>query len=265
MPKGGFWTANEALCYEPKRQFRFLVDIDGMALEDNESGDAYHDAPDTSLMWYIKSVDKPSVALATVEDGEIPWGDGVPQPLTGGPLWKPVTMTMVDPQYPNATRKLMRLIRRAGYLDEKAQGINNNSGDFQFAYLKGAVGKVEIHQLDALGERLETWQLIDAWPGEINFGKLDYSSDDFVEISVTWVYSYAKLIAYGAEGDKPLDSDSGLAMQGDHYDGQMNERSFTYQRNGPQASGKIGTGTGTVKSSDGTSTPPPPAGGAGGA
>ena len=259
MPKGGFWTANEALCYEPKRQFRFKVEIDGMAFEDDAAGDAYQDGKDLSLMWYIKTVDKPTVQMATFEDGEVTWGSEVSEPQASAPQWQPVAMTMVAPQYPNATRKLMRLLRRAGYLDKKAQAINGVN-QFDSTYLKGAVGSVKIHQLDSLGEALETWELIDAWPGEINFGKLDYASEEFVEISVTWVYSYAKLIAYGAKG---LDSASGMAMQkkpvldengqpvlgsdgkplmDSYYDGQMNERTFIYQRDGHIPTGKIGTG-----------------------
>ena len=237
MPKGGFWVTNGGLGYEPKRQFRFRVEIAGMALEDNASGDSYDDKPDDqdgTILWYIKTVDKPSVSLASYEAEEVNFGMDNPTPRAAGPIWKPVTMTFVDPQYPNVTRKLMRLLRRAGYMDEEAQGINA-SNQFEHAFLKGSVGDVKIHQLDALGDILETWDLVDAWPSEINFGKLDYSSDDFVEISVTWAYSYAKLTTFGASG-----LDSGTAMQGDLYDDQMKERTFIYQRDGVAPTGKKG-------------------------
>ena len=144
------------------------------------------------------------------------------------PMWSPVKMTFVDPSYPNVTRKLMRLFRRAGYLDQTAQGINGTTG-FDFSKLKASVGAVKIQQLDTNGTPLETWELHEAFPTEINFGKLDYSSDDLVELSVTWAYTAAYLTTHGVGSDLGP-RESGEAMQGEDYDGQMNERSFTYQK-----------------------------------
>ena len=77
MPKGGFWTNN--ILYAPKQQFRFRVYIDGMAFEDDPSGDEYHDGEDDKLAWYIKSVDKPTITLGEMEQGEGNLGSTMPR------------------------------------------------------------------------------------------------------------------------------------------------------------------------------------------
>lgn len=244
MPKGGFWTGNSSLAFEPKRQFRFKVEIDGMAFEDDgNTTKIFKDSEDDPHMWYIKTVDKPSVSLSKVEGDQVKHGYQAPVPRSGGPIWKDITMTMVDPQYPNVTRKLMRLLRRGGYMDKQVQDAYGIDG-FSITKMKETIGEIKIYQLDALGDALETWILYQAWPTEINFGKLDYSSDDFVEISVTWAYSYATMTAHGIPG-----LDSGYAMTGSHYfdaagNPVMGERSFTYQRDGASAA-PPGTGGGS--------------------
>ena len=122
----------------------------------------------------------------------------------------------------------MRLFRRAGYLDETAQGVNGTKG-FNFGKLKEATGQVLIQQLDTFGAPLESWELTDAFPTEVNFGKLDYSSNDLVEISVTWAYTAAYLTTHGMGNDLGP-RHGGEAMQAEFGDGQMTERSFTYQK-----------------------------------
>jgi hypothetical protein len=64
-----------------------------------------------------------------------------------------------------------------------------------------SIGDVQIQQLDADGKVLEIWWLQEAYPAEINFGKLDYSSTDFVEIGITWVFKsvMVQMMAHGAE------------------------------------------------------------------
>ena len=226
MPKGGFWTNN--LTYAPKQQFAFRVYINGMALEDDPAGDEYQDGEDEALVWYVKSIDKPTITLGEMEKGESNVGSMPVVKAESIPMWSPVKMTLVDPSYPNATRKLMRLFRRAGYLDETAQGVNGTKG-FNFGKLKEATGQVLIQQLDTFGAPLESWELTDAFPTEVNFGKLDYSSNDLVEISVTWAYTAAYLTSHGMGNDLGP-RHGGEAMQAEFGDGQMSERSFTYQK-----------------------------------
>lgn len=226
--KGGFWSANTE--FEPKAQFRFRIEIDGLEFEDapgskqaTNKGDWGNDQrSDTAVAWYAKSVDKPGIELLS----NVPTQDYFT--LDGGssakidinldkPKLKPITMTLVDPTYPNVTRKLLRWIRRTGYNDSVvANALVTNNLTAQEALLK-TIGHVRIYQLssamstgveigrttnfDIPGEAgvnityerkpkiLEVWTLYNAYPSTIDFGKLDYSSSDLVEITITWVYS----------------------------------------------------------------------------
>ena len=203
MTKGGFWTANTG--FEPKAQFRFRVEVDGFQFEDapgttgeSNLGDSANDnKTDTDVAWYAKSVDKPGFEILS----NVPEGDyfnlGSQNALIDinleQPKLKKVSMTLVDPSYPNVTRKLLRWIRRTGYNDKTitdklcAQNISPQQA------LLNTIGHVRIYQLDSFkaGEslELEEWILYNAYPSRIDFGKLDYSSGELVEIQIDWVYS----------------------------------------------------------------------------
>lgn len=220
MIKGGFWTANTG--FEPKAQFRFRVEVDGFQFEDapgttgeSNLGDFANDKKtDTAVAWYAKSVDKPGFEILS----NVPEGDyfnlGSQNALIDinleQPKLKKVSMTLVDPSYPNVTRKLLRWIRRTGYNDKTItdQLCDRNISPQQA--LLNTIGHVRIYQLDSsahaprgaelasLRERgfepdepleLEEWILYNAYPSRIDFGKLDYSSGDLVEIQIDWVYS----------------------------------------------------------------------------
>ena len=224
-----FWT-NPKAKYDPKAQFRFRVIIGagdanapvdqttgaakgavGMALQDalgskgsdNPTDDAYNDMPDDTNgnVWYAKSIDKPTVQIGKFAENFHLMGQNVSQmvSLVATPTFQPVNMTLIDPSYPNATRKLLRFLRRSGYNDTTAAKVVGTGSPH--AALRNSIGDVQIQQLDADGKILEIWWLQEAFPAEINFGKLDYSSADFVEISITWAYKSMKvqMMAHGAE------------------------------------------------------------------
>ena len=225
MTKGGFWTDPSQLAYQPKAQFRFYVAIDGFAFEDapgssgaSNRGDSFNDdRTDGTIGWYAKSVDKPGLEiLSNVGEGDY-FETGKANSLidfdTSKYRMKKITMTLVDPTYPNVTRKLLRWIRRTGYNDVQAseaiKALNLTAGE---SLLK-TIGHVNIYQLgfipkeqDPITEEdiilnelseprgtktkiLEKWTLHNAYPSRIDFGKLDYSSNDLVEIQIDWVYS----------------------------------------------------------------------------
>jgi len=218
-----FWTTPNAQ-YEPKLKFRFFVRIPGMGLEDNRAKKdlttfetmmlgagtkpwsdpsaydaAFADAqtPNGDLIWYAKTIDKPSYTIANLSEGKYPRQGVMATPrLTNSPKFAPIKMTLIDPSYPNATRKLLRLLRRTGYLDDKAnEAIAKNAGlgevdtDARSSSLTDSVGDVQIFQIDAQGTTVERWVLREAFPAEVSYGTLDYSSNDPVEISVTWNYT----------------------------------------------------------------------------
>ena len=197
-----FWTK---LGRDPKMQYRFLVHVGGMGLEDarNEEGnklpgaDTFADQKMPGLsngnLWYAKSIDKPGIDLPDDQQDTYitAYQKANPRPRVGSPTYKPITMTLVDPYYPNVTRKVARLFRRGGLNDAAARKIikpGGSSDDFAKSFIDSC-GPVNIYQLNEDGKIIENWTLYQAYPDKVDFGKLDYSSSDMVEITLTWYYS----------------------------------------------------------------------------
>lgn len=62
---------------------------------------------------------------------------------------------------------------------------NSNQSHTKGSYAKEGVLKM----LDGCGSEMETWTFKDLWPQAVNFGDLDYSSSDEVNVEVTFRYS----------------------------------------------------------------------------
>lgn len=209
-----FWTSpygldssgNKLQRRDPKLQYRFKIVIPGLALEDKEGSrppDPFNDQLETTnptgIAWYAKSVDKPGMTIEDPNRG-LYATNSIPleaQPKPDAPKYKEISMVLVDPYYPNVTRKIARLFRRGGLNESKAKGIiakaYGTEPDAAARSFLETIGVVEIHQLNGKGQSIEKWTLFDAYPNSVDFGKLDYSSDGLVEISLTWYYKYFKV------------------------------------------------------------------------
>lgn len=209
-----FWTSpygvdsdgNKLQRRDPKLQYRFKIVIPGLALEDKEGSrppDPFNDQLEatnlTGIAWYAKSVDKPGMTIEDANRG-LYATNSIPlnaQPKPSTPKYKEINMVLVDPYYPNVTRKIARLFRRGGLNENQAKGIIADAygpgPDGEAASFLETIGVVEIHQLNGKGQSIEKWTLFDAYPNSVDFGKLDYSSDGLVEISLTWYYKYFKV------------------------------------------------------------------------
>ena len=220
MGTTGFWTT-PGTPWEPKMQWRWRVYIKGLGMEDSTT-DANRDLEDKDvgdgLAWYAKTIDKPKMTFGTANEGLANVGQMTNDMFVAGPpKWSPVSMTLVDPTEPNATRKLLRWVRRAGYKDEKAAKYNFGKwatpyGAFSAAEFEDSIGEIRIEQLDpgapefeGFTTPLETWRLMGPWVQEIDFGTLDYSADSPVEIKITFGYVYATCMQHGiaGTGDSP--------------------------------------------------------------
>jgi len=81
------------------------------------------------------------------------------------------------------------LLRDIGYQAPNDQG--DVGGGLSKEKLSSAIGEITIQQLNESDDVVDAWTLYNAFPIEINYGELDYSSDETVEVSVTWKYDYA--------------------------------------------------------------------------
>ena len=101
MAVAGFW-ANSTM--EPKRQFRFKVEITGINADTGGP-----------LVWYAKAVNKPSFEVSTGEHVYLNHKFYYP----GGVTWNPVSLTLVDPRDPDMSATLSDIVQQKGFAVER--------------------------------------------------------------------------------------------------------------------------------------------------
>ena len=193
----GFWTDRKELI-DPKMRFRFRVSI-------GDSSSAQQNGDSNFIWWYAKRVDKPKLSFTTVNEGELTINSLVADTkVLTYPKLTPITMTLVDPVKPNSTSKLLAFLRAAGY----------NEKNFDYGDFRQAIGNVRIEQLGPAGETLEQWSLVEPVITDIDFGGLDYSNDDLLEISLTIAYQSFSVI--GPDGKEEIVNPNDIVETGDY-------------------------------------------------
>jgi hypothetical protein len=146
--------------FEPKRKFRWIMAIDGI--------DAFT----------LKTAARPQ---ATFEETTIDWLNAK-RYLSGKMAWNPIAITTHDPIAPSAAQKIMDWVRL------NYEPLNGRMGYAEF-YKKN----IQLKVLDPQGTVVELWDITGAWPMDVNFGDLDMSSSDPVEITFTLRFDNATL------------------------------------------------------------------------
>jgi len=155
---------------DPKRKFRFQVQMTGLSTD--------------TLLWYAKTVSKPSFTIAAAEHKYLNHTFYYPGSIT----WNDVVMTLVDPVNPDAAATFSNIMQASGYAppaaSDKLATISKSSA-------AGALGQVKIIQYDGDGAAVETWTLNNSFMTEVKYGDMAYGEDDLSEISVTLKYDWA--------------------------------------------------------------------------
>ncbi len=173
-----FWSTNfgeDTTLKDPKRKFRFTVEFQGVAA-----------AIGGAVMWYAKTVSKPSFQIATSEHKYLNHTFYYPGSVT----WQDVQLTLVDPVDPDMTATLSDIIVQSGY---SPPSDTNSLSTMSKAKAAGALGTVIITQIDSDGKPLETWTLWNSFITEVKYGDLEYGGDDLTEMSVTLKYDWARV------------------------------------------------------------------------
>lgn len=185
-----FWS--QPSLSEPKRAFRFLLSLPGTSRTGVPS-------------FLVKKVKKPGFEVTESEHNFLNHTFYYP----GKVKWKEVTFEIVDALSPNGARILMELLQTAGYLAPQ-QGMDDTQQTITLSPELGggevkltqtvskvnsikALGKPVIRQLDANGCILEEWHLFNAWVKDVEFGELDYTSEELMSVAVTLRYDWAAL------------------------------------------------------------------------
>jgi hypothetical protein len=146
--------------FEPKMKTRFIMEIDGI--------DAY----------LIKTAARPTIKFETIVLDHI----NIKRKLQGKGEWEDIKIELYDPIVPSAAQKVMEWVR-LGH-----ESITGRRGYADF-YKKD----ITIKMLGPVGDVVEKWKLKGALIVNVDFGDLDYSSDDIAQIDIDLAYDYAIL------------------------------------------------------------------------
>jgi hypothetical protein len=147
-----------ANAYEPKRKFRWTMEIDGI--------DAFT----------LKTGARPQM---TFEETVIDYIN-TKRYVSGKMAYSPLNITLQDPIAPSAAQKVMNWVRL------NYEVITGRAGYAAF-YKKDW----SLKMLDPQGAVIEQWDIKGAWVQDFNGGELDYASSDNAEISLVIRYDSA--------------------------------------------------------------------------
>ena len=176
MAAENFWTTS--IGKDPKRAFRFTVTFSTL---DGALG----------MIWYAKKVGKPKFTVGEAEHDFLDKKFYYPGKIT----WEPISMTLVDPVTPDAAGALLSVLSAAGYtIPASAADLQSGTGLTTVSKQSAvdSLGIITIQQIDSAGEMLEEWTLNGSWLKSVEFGELDYSSEDLTEITLTIRYDWAQ-------------------------------------------------------------------------
>lgn len=141
--------------YEPKKQNRFILRFPS-SLGINE--------------WFVISTKRPTM---TINEVEIPFLNTSTY-VAGRFNWETIDVTFKDPIGPSAAQALMEWVRL------HAESVTGRMG-----YAAGYKKDIELEMLDPTGVVVEKWILQGSMLTNVDFGSLDYSSEDIAEITAT--------------------------------------------------------------------------------
>ena len=146
-----------------KRKFRWTFQVDN-ALD----------------AWYVRMAGRPNL---TIEELELNFRNERVY-ISGKPTWETITITVVDVQQNDALHTWFTNVY------DYNTGLTGAAtmGDPASQYKKTGI----LRMFDGGGSVIETWTLSGLWPQTINWGDLDYSSNETQDIEVTMRYDGAK-------------------------------------------------------------------------
>ena len=157
-------TQNEmfdtAFSWEPKRQHHFILQV--------------NDIPS----YLVKASGKPTITNGEVALDMI----NIKRYVKGKSDWSTITMTLYDAIVPSGAQAVMEWVR-----------LHHESATGRDGYSSFYKKEVRLKQLSPLGEVIEEWILNGTYIVDANFGSLDWSTEDVVNIEMTLRYDWAFL------------------------------------------------------------------------
>ena len=146
--------------YEPKVQNRFIMYIDGIPA------------------FLIKSCARPTLNVNEIVLEHM----NLKRYVKGKSEWQTIEITMYDAVVPSAAQAAMEWVRLAH------ESISGRNGYADF-YKKDIV----INVLGPVGDKVEEWKLVGAFPTTVNMNGLDWATGDALMVNMTLRFDYAIL------------------------------------------------------------------------
>jgi hypothetical protein len=145
----------------------------------------------------LKKVDKPKAKINEITHKYLNHFYYYPGRLE----WESINMTIVSALKPSVDDILYGYITKSGY-----QYPTGYIAGQDFTISKGkavnALGNtISILQIDSNGQKIEEWKLINPFFTSIQFGALDYASEEVVDIQCTIRYDSAELTVSNGDND----------------------------------------------------------------
>tara|TARA_R100000152_G_C6774679_1_gene202604 strand:+ start:1144 stop:1662 length:519 start_codon:yes stop_codon:yes gene_type:complete len=159
-------------------------------------------SPKLSFRWYasfgvgpyaintycLRSFQKPSFEIV---QSEYIWLNDINY-KPGLLAWNPVEITVSDMENKddNNTWKLYNILKRSGYQDATVTKPRAAFEKKQFSRALG--GQMKLTQINADGEAIEEWTLINPFLIGVNFGQANYGAEEIITLSLSIRYDYAQ-------------------------------------------------------------------------
>jgi hypothetical protein len=185
---------------EPKRQYRWYIDFGGPG-----SAAGTQAANLDGLRYALKKVDKPKAKIGSIQHKYLNHFFNYPGRLE----WEDINITFASIAQPDATYILNKVLGESGYQlpDTVANGTFPVKTISKSAATKQLGNSIDIVQINASGGIIEKWSLYNPFFINVQFGSLDYSNEEIVEIQCTMKYDWAKLDPLN--GSAGYDTDEG--------------------------------------------------------
>ncbi len=171
-----FWL-NDAITSEPKRNFRWYMMFSGNASLEN-------------FVYALKKVDLPKATIKEAEHQYLNHKFYYPGRLE----WNTINISMASVRgasaNDDAARQLYTALNNAGYIVPNDVNARSTISKKLFADTIGT--SIDIVQIDAAGNPINKFKLVNPFFTEVSWGSLDYTSEDITELTMTVRYDYAQ-------------------------------------------------------------------------
>jgi hypothetical protein len=151
-----------------KRKFRFTFE-----LQDICGGQSVPN-------YYVKVASRPNLEVEETEINFLNAKTWIP----GKASWQTMSVTYLDVATADAAPLFSWLASVYNFTDPINLGMGSKRSDYSATAI--------LKLWDGCGQLLEKWTMKDVWPTNIDFGDLDYSASEIVEIALTLRYSEVK-------------------------------------------------------------------------